>query len=848
MNKKFYILLNMALFLVINLSAQITINEYSASNLNSFYDNFSKHEDWIELHNTSPSPVNLSGWYLSDKANNPKKWKIPLGITIPGNGYKVIWCSGRDTTMGSHLHTNFKLTQTKSNEFIVLSGINGNVIESFPVEITLLGHSQARETNGSNNWMICTAPTPGSSNNNAPKVMAYTQAPTMSLNPGFYEGEQKVAISTTEENVSIRYTLDGTAPTENSPEYTDTLTITETTIVKAQAFNNDPMILPGKMDFNTYFIDENFTLDVISVGADGIKDLANGNGDLRPIGSLEYFRNNQRTAIGYGELNRHGQDSWALPHRSIDWVTRDEMGYIHAVQEQLFSYSPRNEHQRIMMRASGDDNYPAVNDDNHEGSCHVRDEYVQTLAQKGGLHLDVRAVERIIVFLNGEYWGVYGMRERPVDHDYTKYYYNQEKFDLQFLATWGSSWAEYGGQGAFNDWALLRDFILNSDMSDSQNYQFVKNNLDPISLMDYMIVNLTCVASDWLNYNTGWWRGLNPNGGHQKWGYILWDNDATFDYYINYSGVPNTDPDAVPCDIEEISDYMDDFFGSPWNNPDIGLHEKIFLKLQEENEEFRQLYYSRQADLMNTVYTCENMITTFENMIAVIEPEMPRQIQRWGGSLQEWQQNVQQMRAFIEERCTLIDDGIVDCFEVTGPYNLTFMVEPEGVGEINLNTIQLDDFPWAGDYFGGMDNLIEAVAVNPNYQFLRWESKETNPIFPDRESANAAIQLTEPDTLVAVFGFATSTYELSDAVAISVFPTLVNDQLNIQFSLDKSMDIDVGLFNIVGKEVLHIDELNGKRTAGHYHHQINTTNLTPGIYLLNFRADDGQKTFKITVL
>ena len=50
--------------------------------------------------------------------------------------------------------------------------------------------------------------------------------------------------------------------------------------------------------------------------------------------------------------------------------------------------------------------------------------------------------------------------------------------------------------------------------------------------MDYMIANLTCVSSDWLNYNTGWWRGLNDKGTHQKWGYIMWDNDATFDYYL----------------------------------------------------------------------------------------------------------------------------------------------------------------------------------------------------------------------------------------------------------------------------------------------------------------------------
>jgi hypothetical protein len=215
---------------------------------------------------------------------------------------------------------------------------------------------------------------------------------------------------------------------------------------------------------------------------------------------------------------------------------------------------------------------------------------VHVLALEGGMKVDVRAVERIVVFLNGQYWGVYGLRERPVDHDYTKEYYDQGKYDIQFLATWGGTWAEYGGNQAFTDWGNLRDFILTNDMSNPINYQVAKDNIRLTSLIDYMIANLNSVASDWLNYNTGWWRGLDPNGDHKKWGYVLWDNDATFDYYINYSGVPNTNPDAEPCDINAISNYMDWFFGGP--NVDVGRHEKIFLKLQNESPEFQQLYYS----------------------------------------------------------------------------------------------------------------------------------------------------------------------------------------------------------------------------------------------------------------
>ena len=143
-------------------------------------------------------------------------------------------------------------------------------------------------------------------------------------------------------------------------------------------------------------------------------------------------------------------------------------------------------------------------------------------------------------------------------------------------------------------------------MAIDSNYVKVEEAIDLVSLSDYFIMNLNVVASDWLNYNTGWWRGLNEKGTHKKWGYTLWDNDATFDYYINYSGVPDISPYAEPCDINQIATFINNFF----NGNDLGKHEKILLRLLDQNADFRQLYYSRYADLMNTVFSCDNMIST----------------------------------------------------------------------------------------------------------------------------------------------------------------------------------------------------------------------------------------------
>ncbi len=856
MMKKNYLLLFLLFALGLDLPAQVHINEFSASNLESFFDSFGRTEDWVELYNDSSSPVDLSGWHLSDKEDKPTKWVIPDGVTIPANGFLVFFCSGRDLqTSSGELHTNFKLTQTKSNEVLLLTKPNSSIVDLLPLGLTLVEHSHCRESDGSDVWKISTAPTLGFSNNFSSMVDRYTVAPSMSLPAGYYAGNQTVSLTNNEPNSTLRYTTDGTNPRPSSPAYSDPIPITATTVIKAQSFSDDPAVLPGKMDFNTYFIDEDFSLAVFSVAADEVINLANGNGDLIPIGSIEYFDvDKQRAATSFGSLNRHGQDSWVLDHRSLDWVSRDEMGYSKAVQAPLFSFSDRSEYQKFMFRNSGDDNYPAIDDVWHQGSTHIRDEYVQTLAQEGGMKLDTRAVERVILFLNGEYWGVYGMRDRPVDHDFTKEYYDQGKYDLQYLTTWGDTEIQYGGFKAQQDWENLRDFILNSDMSDSSNYQIAEDSINMVSMIDYFVANLTAVASDWLNYNTGWWRGRDPNGNHKKWGYILWDLDATFDYYINYSGVPNTQPDADPCDLEDIADFMVDFFDG-FYGPDVGQHEKILLKLIDENETFRQLYYSRYADLMNTVYSCENMTETLDRMLDVIRPEMPRQIDRWGGTMAEWESNVQDLKDFIEERCTLLDDGMLECYsELNGPYAITLMTQPEGVGEIDFNTLDIEAFPWTGAYFGGMENKIKAKVFNEfedDYEFKYWQSKSGNVIFPDNWTRRASISLTATDTLIAVFGAPNkvSTEDLDAAYALDLFPNPATDQLTLNYRLQDREQVNIALYSILGQKVIDFTEASGQQSPGTYSQELSLkeVGVDAGLYFLRLNIGEKERSFKVTI-
>ena len=731
--KKYAILLVVCVVPTTLLNAQVVINEYSCSNLSGFVDNYNSYEDWFELYNAGSSSVDIGGYYLSDNPDDSTKWQFPDGISIPAQGFIKVWASGRNVIEGSNYHTNFRLTQTKDNpDHVVLTNSSGVVLDMVQLEITRLEHSRGRIPNGSDQWRIFVDPTPGSSNNNATPYTKYADKPVMSDTAGFYNSPISITITTTQPNSEIHYTTDGSKPISTSPVYSGPISVTSTTIVKAVTIPNDPDVAYSLEEFNTYFINENHTMAVMSASSAQLDNLLNGNSSLRPFGTFEYFNEEGvRTCIGYGEFNEHGQDSWVHDQRSIDYISRDECGYNYAIREAMIPLTDRDEFQRIILRAAGDDNYPGI-----DTSAHLRDFFVQNTAQREGLHLDVRKGEKGVLYVNGEYWGVYGFREKVNDHDFTEYYYDQGKYDIYYLMLWGGSWAEYGGQAAWNDWNDLHDFIKYNDMGVQSNYEYVKTRLDYTSLVDYILINSFVVCSDWINWNVGWWRGTNPEGGHQKWGYVLWDEDATFAHYINYTGVPGISPYTSPCYPEGLT-----------SDPEQHI---VMLNNLLDNDEFRDYYVNRYIDLYNSAFIPDKMIDYLTSIEDRMAPEMPQHVARWGGSVTQWHNNVQKIKNFISNRHSYLPTGLNSCYNLNGPYEVNFAVNPPEAGRITINSLEIEEPIWGGMYFGGINTQLKVISTNPNFEFSHWEAYN-HAFSPSDTLTNVFIDFTTGDYITAVF-------------------------------------------------------------------------------------------------
>jgi hypothetical protein len=233
------------------ISEDVRLNEFVAVNVSGLRDENNEFQDWVELKNLSTNLVSLAGWSLSDDSDTPDKWVFPA-VTIQPSGYLVVFCSGKDrkpTAPNSKLHTNFKLGS--EGESILLYNADAprrlvSAIESYPNQRR--DYSYGYDPLGQLKYF--SPPTPGS--NNPPSSISGVVADTkFSHDRGFYETNFSLTITCATPGVTIRYTVDGKAPTTNvGSTYSAPIAINSTTVVRAFAYKSG--LLPTDVDCHTY--------------------------------------------------------------------------------------------------------------------------------------------------------------------------------------------------------------------------------------------------------------------------------------------------------------------------------------------------------------------------------------------------------------------------------------------------------------------------------------------------------------------------------------------------------------------------------------------------------------------
>ncbi|MEX2380812.1 MAG: lamin tail domain-containing protein, partial [Opitutales bacterium] len=442
--------------------SSVRINEVMASNGITIADEDGDYEDWIELYNAGDASVNLGGWGLSDNYTNPFKWTFPENTILEKGDFLLVWASGKNRTSvdpaidgdgatgSGEFHTNFAIAA--SGEEVLLTNPEGvRVDELGPREIPR-NMSVGRVPDGTGEWFYFNESTPASPNDST----AYTEvlkAPGLSHTAGFYH--EAVSLEATHErtDVALRYTLDGSEPTADSPEFPPQLVLAsgegdpnvfsaiKTTagsdfwrepefpvfkgnVVRVRAFRNGAM--PSRTVSGTYFIGDSvsarYSLPVISVVTDGDNFFGDAKGIYvagdgydgdwqnsnysqrgreweRPV-HLEIFEKDGALALAQDAGARiHGGWSRRWAFKSLRFYARSDYGE-NTFDYQLFPDQPDDSYKRFIIRNSGND---------HEFTL-FRDAFMQRFV--GHMNFDTQAYRPSIIFINGEYWGIKNMRER----------------------------------------------------------------------------------------------------------------------------------------------------------------------------------------------------------------------------------------------------------------------------------------------------------------------------------------------------------------------------------------------------------------------------------------------------
>ena len=215
--------------------AQLVINEIMQSNIDCIMDDINEFPDsWVELYNTGTSAENLSQYSIGLENDADAAWTLP-SYTVPANGYVIIYCDKEATGM----HADFRIDSGKGALYLFK---NGTVADKFdkikkqPAPNIAYG----RKTDGASELGYQLKPTPEETN-------CGTLAETVLGDPVF---SQKGRVFTTNQTITltlslpddapegtqIRYSLDGSEPTERSPKYTNPLTFNSTRVVRAKLF------------------------------------------------------------------------------------------------------------------------------------------------------------------------------------------------------------------------------------------------------------------------------------------------------------------------------------------------------------------------------------------------------------------------------------------------------------------------------------------------------------------------------------------------------------------------------------------------------------------------------------
>lgn len=575
----------------------LIINEVMSSNNSYLAQNGGNYYDWIELYNNSDKTINLGDYTITTDVDNINLYNLEDKELKPGEYYILMASGNIENSNSSYKHTNFKISPTESLYLYK----NNKLVDSIFISNIPIGYSYGRNEN--NGFYYFEDPTPGKKNGNGISEIAYT--PTFDVNPGVYNDIDNLTVKI-DGTGTIYYTLDGSKPTTDSKVYNGPIVLSKTTVLRA--INYEKGKKTSDIMTASYVINENHTMSVLSVSmtpSDFKRILSSGASNLTLPAHAELYEDGKNFSIDCG-IRLFGGSTRYINKKSFALKFSSKYGPS-SLEYRVFDNREITEYKSLVLRSGSQDSAFTM----------FRDELATSIMDDYGT-VDVQAYKPIILYINGDYWGIYYIREM-VDEDFIESHYNVDGSYSNIVRIDGE--VKYGSRDFFSK---LLSFVKNNDMSNNDNYNKVKEMLDIENYIDFWIGELYTTNNDIVNlryFN----NSLLDNG---KIKMIFYDFDyAFYNHSLNYL--------TWMLDPNGMGEYKYD--------------NTLLIRLMR-NKEFKQLFLDRLSYNMNNVWTDENVLNRFNEFKKLLEPEMPRNQERWGYTMDTWYKECEKLENYIKKR------------------------------------------------------------------------------------------------------------------------------------------------------------------------------------------------------
>lgn len=606
-----------------------------------------------------------------------------------------------------HAHAPFKLSKS------------GGSVYLFDAEGDLRDSVQYPATPTAKTWALDSAlqwgyqePSPLQANGYAGVSIQMPQS-IPDLPSGFYAEPITISLPSPE-GASIHYTLDGSWPNSNSPLYQQPLTIAQSCVLRTITIKNGS--LTSEVTNRSYFIGDSVSLPVISIAVDPGDFLDPDTGlysdGPEPLTEMPYYNANYWRDI---ELPIHVEFFNEAGSRKFG---------LNAGLEIFGNYSRTNSKKSLALRfrerygSSSLDypifpNYPVVDQFKalvlRAGGNYTPLEYLRDVTSAKAaleLNVDVGKMRPSVIYVNGQYWGFYWIREK-LNAEYITSNYGYDETTVDLVRPWGN--AQSGSAARWNEFKDSLKYIaalMPYNAIDSvEAFKYLTSKLDWNEYLNYQCLEIFVSNTDWPGNN---WKVWSDRNTESPWRHIAYDFDfafggegggeGTMDPDFNtlaFAAADDTDPDAWP------------------NGTDFT---RVFRHLLSINR-FRVAFIHRMSLLLNTTFSTPHMMGIYSSFRDVIALHKERDIARWEWDAEDRNRTEEKIENYIKERPGYMWTILQSYFDLQNPVEAT--ISRSDGGSVLIHGQKMSESIIQGKWFIDAPITLEAIPFS-GHTFVGW--------------------------------------------------------------------------------------------------------------------------------